>query len=43
VVQGIDAERDGAAPPVDGAVRGGTVTVLSQAMSTDTLDPTQAY
>jgi peptide/nickel transport system substrate-binding protein len=42
-VQAIDAERDGPAPPVDGAVRGGTVTVLSQAMSTDTLDPTQAY
>jgi peptide/nickel transport system substrate-binding protein len=43
VVQAIDAERDGPAPPVDGAVRGGTVTVLSQALSTDTLDPTQAY
>jgi peptide/nickel transport system substrate-binding protein len=43
VVQAIDAERDGPAPPVDGAVRGGTVTVLSQAISTDTLDPTQAY
>jgi peptide/nickel transport system substrate-binding protein len=43
VARAIDAGREGPAEPIDGAVEGGTVTVLSQAMSTRTLDPTQAY
>jgi peptide/nickel transport system substrate-binding protein len=43
VVQAIDDNREGPAEPIDGAVEGGTVTVLSQAMSTGTLDPTQAW
>jgi peptide/nickel transport system substrate-binding protein len=43
VVRAIDKDRAAPAEPTDGAVDGGTVTVLSNEMSTDTLDPTQAY
>jgi peptide/nickel transport system substrate-binding protein len=39
----IDDSRQGPAKPIPGAEPGGVVTVLSQAISTDTLDPTQAY
>jgi peptide/nickel transport system substrate-binding protein len=39
----IDGGREGPAEPIDGAHPGGVVTVLSQSVSTTTLDPTQAY
>ena len=40
--QAFDQDRDGPAAPIEGAVAGGTVTVL-EAIELGTLDPTESY
>jgi len=43
VVQGLDPDRVGLAAPIEGAVAGGTVTVLRAFGFEGSLDPTEAY